>query len=99
MTCEQWRQSEKIDELPMYGAPDAPFLCNLRGYNCRADTNVDINHDKTPAEFKKFFTCMGGFCFHKLDKDGYPLLVRFLSFRLHFQGNRMFSTFLINCLD
>ncbi|KAJ3411965.1 cytosolic factor, phosphatidylinositol/phosphatidylcholine transfer protein [Chytridiales sp. JEL 0842] len=73
--CDRWRRDEKIDELPMYGSPGAPFLCNVRGFQSNPDTNVQLDHENTPPEFKKFFPFMGGFSFHKLDKEGRPIMI------------------------
>ncbi|KAI9101058.1 CRAL-TRIO domain-containing protein [Phlyctochytrium arcticum] len=71
----QWRKDDKIDDLPLPGVNGNPVMQNVRGFDCVKDANWDMKAPGMPEEYKSFYDCMGGGCFHKVDKDGIPIFI------------------------
>ncbi|KAJ3306906.1 hypothetical protein HDU76_004733 [Blyttiomyces sp. JEL0837] len=68
---DHWRIKAKIDSLEMFG-PEAPFLVAVRGLS---KDIPDANVDPSAGKLYPFYPYMGGICFHKFDKDGYPIII------------------------
>ncbi|KND01732.1 uncharacterized protein SPPG_03525 [Spizellomyces punctatus DAOM BR117] len=71
----EWREKEGIDRLPVPGVNGNPVMQNVRGFRSVPDANWDMSVEGMPEDFKKFYSCMGGGCFHKVDKEGTPVFI------------------------
>ncbi|KAI8824376.1 CRAL-TRIO domain-containing protein, partial [Fimicolochytrium jonesii] len=71
----EWREKDGIDKLPIPGVDGNPVQQNVRGFKSVPDANWDMTREGMPEEFKKFYACMGGGCFHKVDKEGTPVFI------------------------
>ncbi|KAJ3182913.1 cytosolic factor, phosphatidylinositol/phosphatidylcholine transfer protein [Gaertneriomyces sp. JEL0708] len=70
-----WREKDGIDKLPLPGINGNPVMQNVRGFQSVPDSNWDLNAPDMPEEFKVFGPYMGGGCFHKVDKEGFPIFI------------------------
>lgn len=71
----EWREKDGIDKLPIPGIDGNPVMQTVRGFQAIPDSNWDLNAPGMPEEFKKFASCMGGGCFHKVDKQNMPVFI------------------------
>ncbi|KAJ3021197.1 cytosolic factor, phosphatidylinositol/phosphatidylcholine transfer protein [Thoreauomyces humboldtii] len=71
----EWRKNDGIDDLPVPGINGNPVQQCVRGFKSVPDSNWDYMGPGMPDSFKKFGACMGGGCFHKVDKEGTPIFI------------------------
>lgn len=70
-----WRKDNHIDRLPCATRQNKlPLLVNVRGYDAIDDGNVESKPGLSQTAIR-IANCMGGDCFHKVDREGHPIMI------------------------
>ncbi len=66
----QWRATTNVDAMPYVLVTN-----HIRGFDFVKDQDFDVLAPDVPDGWADFFSHLGGGCYHKTDKQGYPVYI------------------------